>query len=301
MQTRDGNPWQARALRAEMALEAERELRIKAEKGRSRKWAQARHLQSAERRESRAARAILQRHESQVSSIAGMAHPSSRYSDESNILEQFMLRWQKEDWVELMLRVLARQPTEDGEGLTFWIESCDSFGPALQAIIDQRDMEIHDQLTMHAYRPEKAILMRLLLKTSWNKLEVMRSCWRWDHNATDAQGNRCRMREMLAPGSKLPAPDPFDTARMRQWEGSALKTGYKDCPLRNRQHDDLHGAEVTDVDWVLRQAIIEADRGVCGGMATSGTEIDPHWILITGDGANLTADDSGTPNCCCGR
>ena len=113
METRDGNPWQARALRAEMALEAERELRIKAEKGRSANWAQARRLQSAERRESRAARAILQRHESQVSSIAGMAHPSSRYSDESNILEQFMLRWQKEDWTELMLRVLARQPTED--------------------------------------------------------------------------------------------------------------------------------------------------------------------------------------------
>ena len=121
----------------------------------------------------------------------------------------------------------------------------------------------------------------------------MRSMWRWDHAATDAQGNRCRMREMLAPGSKLPAPDPFDTARMRQWEGSALKTGYKDCPLRNRQHDDLHGAEVTDVDWVIRQAIKAANTGVCGGMATSGTEVDPHWILLTGDGAGLTADDSG--------
>ena len=95
MQTRDGNPWQARAIRAEIALQAERELRMRAERGRSSNWAQARRLQSAERRESRAARAILQRHESQVSSIAGMAQPSKRYSDKSNILEQFMLRWQK--------------------------------------------------------------------------------------------------------------------------------------------------------------------------------------------------------------
>ena len=110
-----------------MALEAERELRIRAERGRSEKWAQARRLQSAERRESRAARAILQRHESQVSSIAGMAHPSSRYSDESNILEQFMLRWQKEDWAELMIRVLARSTADRGRRvcvLTLKQKSC---------------------------------------------------------------------------------------------------------------------------------------------------------------------------------
>ena len=146
MQTRDGNPWQARALQAEMDLATERELRRQAEKSRASYQTQTKRLQSAERKESRAARAILQKHESQVSSIEGMAHPSSRYSDESKILEQFMLRWQKEDWTELMLRVLARQATEDGQDLTFWIESCDSFGPALQAIIDQRDMETYDQL-----------------------------------------------------------------------------------------------------------------------------------------------------------
>ena len=50
---------------------------------------------------------------------------------------------------------------------------------------------------------------------------------------------------------------------------------------------------MTDVDWVIRQAIKAANTGVCGGMATSGTEVDPHWILLTGDGAGLTADDSG--------
>ena len=126
MQTRDGNPWQARALKAEMDLATERELRRQAEKSRASYQTQTKRLQSAERKESRAARAILQKHESQVSSIEGMAHPSSRYSDESKILEQFMLRWQKEDWTELMLRVLARQATEDGEDLTFWIESCAS-------------------------------------------------------------------------------------------------------------------------------------------------------------------------------
>ena len=78
MQTRDGNPWQARALKAEMDLAAERELRRLAEQGRSAYKTQNKRLQSAERKESRAARAILQKHESQVSSIASMAQPSRR-------------------------------------------------------------------------------------------------------------------------------------------------------------------------------------------------------------------------------
>ena len=138
-----------------------------------------------------------------------MAQPNRRYYDESKILESFMLRWQKEDWTELMLRVLARQATEDGEDLTFWIESCESFGPALQAIIDQRDMETYDQLSMHAYRPEKAVLMRLLLKTSWNKVEVMRSMWRWEttpprtRRATAAECARCS-----PPTRSTPRPTP---------------------------------------------------------------------------------------------
>ena len=79
MQTRDGNPWQARALQAEMDLATERELRRQAEKSRASYQTQTKRLQSAERKESRAARAILQKHESQVSSIAGMAQPSRRY------------------------------------------------------------------------------------------------------------------------------------------------------------------------------------------------------------------------------
>ena len=34
------------------------------------------------------------------------------------------------------------------------------------------------------------------------------------------------------------------------------------------------------------------DFGSCG-MATDGTKDDPHLMLLTGDGAGLTADDSG--------
>ena len=75
MQTRDGNPWQARALQAEMNLATERELRRIAEQGRSAYMTQTKRLQSAERKESRAARAILQKHESQASLHRG--HGSS--------------------------------------------------------------------------------------------------------------------------------------------------------------------------------------------------------------------------------
>jgi hypothetical protein len=82
---------------------------------------------------------------------------------------------------------------------------------------------------------------------------------------------------------------------MRGWETEQLKTrGVNECPLRCEQHPDRKGASVTDVDWCIRKALAAADtQKATGGMATAGTESDPHLILLTGNGAGLTADDSG--------
>ena len=64
------------------------------------------------------------------------------------------------DWPELMIRVLVRQQTSDGEDLSHLVESTDAFGPALRAIINQRDMEIDHHLTTNAFSAEKTLVVR---------------------------------------------------------------------------------------------------------------------------------------------
>ena len=112
MHTRHGNPLQSRVWDLERELETERAWRKKAELQNSSRIKQVQSLKSAERKERRKASAIMSKHEGTVSSIMGMSQPTKRYSEESKILEEYMKRWQKEDWVELMLRVLARQQTD---------------------------------------------------------------------------------------------------------------------------------------------------------------------------------------------
>lgn len=287
---RRGDPLLARALAAEQKLEACEGLLKKTAGERYAYQTRVTQLEAHQLSEVRTANAAV----SDRSGKVGPINSSGRWSEEADVLENMMKRWRNiADWPELMMRVLVRQKTSDGEDLSFLVSEAPAFEKALAAIIDHRDLEIHQHLSNVTYSPEKAELIRLLTARSWNKTEWCNSIWKYDHNGHSKDGRRCRLREMLGPFSKQPAPLIFDPSRMRAWENEKLQTGYAECPLRNKQQEDCRGAEVTDVDWCFHQAIEAAQTSTAGGMATEGSKEDPHLMLLTGDGAGLTADDSG--------
>ena len=72
-----------------------------------------------------------------------------------------MQRWDRLQWVELVLRVLKRQKTSDGEDLTFEIEDSDFFAEALKKLVDHHEMQIAYHLKEHVFSAEKAELIRL--------------------------------------------------------------------------------------------------------------------------------------------
>ena len=82
-------------------------------------------------------------------------------------------------------------------------------------------------------------------------------------------------------------PEPMPIAAMRTLEDAQVASAP------NVGHDDGRGAEVVSVDATLLRAFKSADASTMHGMATKGTQDDPHWATVTLDGAGLTHDESG--------
>ena len=62
---------------------------------------------------------------------------------------------------------------------------------------------------------------------------------------------------------------------------------------RHVESEDRRGAQVRDLETALLEVIDSAEESACGGMASKGTEADPHWIMENMDGAGLTHAASG--------
>jgi hypothetical protein len=118
---RRGDPSLARALDAEGKLRTALELLKKSEGERRSYQTRVEALEASKYREVRDARAAVADKADKVAAITS----KTVWSREAAALEGFMKRYQNVfDWPELMMRVLVRQETDDGEDLTFWVESC---------------------------------------------------------------------------------------------------------------------------------------------------------------------------------
>lgn len=221
----------------------------------------------------------------QVSAIIS----SSMWSKEAITVRNFLTsRYEDGDCAELCARALAGVKDDDGAAALLSMEDTRAFKEAKRKIVDARDAEIYEHLSETVLAPRKSELSRLLLRVSWRKAGWLNSLFKWDWSNVDDDGVRYKTRQMLAPDSKQPMPNIFNLKEMRKWEATKLSGA-----AGNTQQADLRGAEAKSVDWCILAALEAARGSSMGHMATAGTEADPHWIMVTGDGAGLTEDDTG--------
>lgn len=96
-------------------------------------------------------------------------------------------------------------------------------------------------------------------------------------------------RTTLMSDTDTPAPEMFPVDSMRAYEADKVRGD-----AANIEDEDRCGACVSDVDTTILRAL---EHHGDEGMSTRGTRDDPHWIIITGDAAGLTADASGMRVC----
>ena len=221
--------------------------------------------------------------------IVGSIGSQQMWSKEALRLRSILARWQPDDVPELCSRAMAGMVAADGTPLLDLVGTDPrALRTAMQSIIDARDQQIYEHLKTSVLQPRKSELARLLTRMSWRKAGWLNGLFKWDWSGVDADGVRYKSRHMLAPDSKMPFPDLFDLKSMRILEARKLEGG-----AGNTQQEDGRGAEVKSVDWCCLHALKAAEGSSMGGMATAGTEDDPHWMMLTGDGAGLTETDSG--------
>ena len=166
----------------------------------------------------------------------------SMWTKETAILELMMKRWAIEDHVELIARYLYRARGADGKRLFH------SF-PALfqrpeakpgtylyefsQSLHEARDKQVAAHFRA-VFSPQKAEALRVCCRWSWNKVRWARDCWKWNWAPVDGDGEPVKQRQMMAPDSKVPMPEPFPLKEMRRYQEE--KTAGV-----NQQHDDGRG------------------------------------------------------------
>ena len=103
-----------------------------------------------------------------------------------------------------------------------------------------------------------------------------------------------KTRQNLHPdaGCTTPAPSLFSVKSIDEAEARA----EKESKLELQQHADKKGADICGKAFALDHAMMESlkNSSRAGGMATNSGEISqPHLICISGDGAGVSARDSG--------
>ena len=117
------------------------------------------------------------------------------------------------------------------------------------------------------------------------------SVLKYDHSVHLEAGKRVRFREKMNFDSTVPSPEIYNMKDMHTRIRAARLN--PDGLSVHVEHEDRAGAEVRDVQLTIIELVDSAEDSACGGWASAGTEVDPHWLIISMDGAGLAATYSG--------
>ena len=149
----------------------------------------------------------------------------SMWVKETGTLSRFLERWQPEDRPELCYRALFRARGENGERLAISLADLEGgmFDKMKQAIYLERDWQIAAHM-QKVFSARKADTLRVCSGVSWNIARWWRDTWKWDWTARDAKtGELKKKRQMLAPDSQVPMPEPIPIVEMKELETELLQ------------------------------------------------------------------------------
>ena len=219
-------------------------------------------------------------------------HQHSDIYRQGVVLREKLRRWARSNWPQLC--TIALVGDDDEEDLNEQLLETPWFRRRIKAILEKDRQECANLLATHAYRPEKFFLAKMLLKVSGRAMGWMQSLFKFDHSQVDAAGKRLRIRESMHPDSNVPAPPIWPIKAIGALMDAEVRSPDAMAPERiNEQSEDRRAAVVRDIHGVVVDLIEKAAARVCGGMASDGSEANPHWICVTMDGAGLTHEDNG--------
>lgn len=188
----------------------------------------------------------------------------------------------------LVLSGMKKAAKKTGHDVRGHIAKSKFFKPALDSIHALRDAKIAKHLSERVFTSAKCALLRLIVKNSKRECGLIQQTFKYEHLP-----NGRRVREKLCEGSAFPAPELFSIEGITAVEKQALNASG----VKLREHSDKRGADISGERYSLDTAIfngIEAAKtNRTGGMATKGTQDDPHIECMTGDGAGLSAAFTG--------
>lgn len=162
------------------------------------------------------------------------------------------------------------------------------FAPVLKAIHAERDAAISKYLIENLFHEDAFSLLRLICKLSLRECHLIEQSFKWRHNAIGTKN-----RHKMMSDSDIDAPTLFNVAGIKASEQRSLAASK----LELRGHEDGGGADVSGkpggVDQAIWNGLQATGTDRTRGMATRGTEDDPHIVNISGDGAGLSDGKSG--------
>ena len=199
-----------------------------------------------------------------------------------------MQRFDATDIIPLVMSALVKLEKHHGQPLIAEIRNAHQFAPVIREMNAARDAQVATHLREHSFFDDAFSLLRLVCKLSLRECHLIEQSFKWEHHP-----NGTKSRRMLMTDSKEPAPLIFNVAGIKASEQRAMDSSK----LLLHEHTDGRGADVSGKPGGVDQAIfngLQSTRGDrTGGMATAGTEEDPHLVNLSGDGAGLSDAYSG--------
>ena len=240
--------------------------------------------------------AVLLAAQQKRSGVVSQISSDAMWSREVSVLLEFCARWAaQDDLPELCCRMLNRLKTTDVRAEPLLLTLTDKQGPVFdklrKAMNRERDWEIAGHISQ-VWSPGLMDTLRLCIGLSYNRTMWLESAFKYDWDV-NSEGHKVKKRHLLAPDSEIPLPSPFVVARMRE-VGPELLSGEAE----NLQSADRKAAWVKDVDHAFLRVVETTPRTGTGGWTTQGTKESKHVLLLTYDGAKVSADTSGVTFAC---
>ena len=222
-------------------------------------------------------------------SIKKLAHGSNAYYDHVDFLYKCLRRFDSDDVTALWVAALKKLQLEREEknDLRERVLKESGMRPAVEKLKHEVDAESAKHLRSSVYTTEHFSVLRLVAKMSKRVCGLVEQSIKYQHNADGT-----KKRQMMRPGSTVPAPSLFDIAGITEVERAAME----ETKLELNDHADRHGADICGKPHALDRAIYDSLGQLTrsGGLATDGkTPETAHLVCVTGDGAGLTMGKSG--------
>ena len=222
------------------------------------------------------------------SHIAKLNHKSSAFYDHVDFGYRWLRRFDPTDVAAVAAAAVRKVQREEKPEVDIMKELLGSIWAetARKTLLHEHEVKCAKYLSEHVYTNDHFSILRLVGVISKRVCGLIEQSLKWEWF-----GDGTKKRRMMCEGSTVPAPTIFSKRGIGESETQA----QKDSGLTLAQHKDRKGADICGMAYSLDRAIFDSVRNTtrAGGMCTKGTLLDPHLICVTGDGAGLTARDSG--------